>query len=518
MTFFAFRFPRHFFLAPSLSVFLLPARDGSRVPRRVDGASAPNPSRAGFSHFSSEVTAHRGANSASKVSSCGGGRTALVPRPFLCPIYTTRQRNLLGAAPGGRNQSVYVTWVITMAKFGNPAHSGLVSQPNESMKLIIAVSIGVVLGYFIGVSLPAVNIVKHHLPRSIITWTEEDSPSLDTLTSGHDHSGNNTRPHSNNSLSHSHNNTRLHSTDNLEIYVPTNPRGAERLPPGMVVSESDLYQRRLWGKPSEDLHIHQKYLLSLTVGLGQKKIVDATVKKFSENFTILLFHYDGRTSEWDEFEWSKRAIHISARKQSKWWYAKRFLHPDIVAPYDYIFIWDEDLGVEHFDAEEYIKIVKKHRLEISQPGVDPSTGLTWQMTKRRRDREIHKETEEKPGWCSDPRLPPCSAFVEIMAPVFSRDAWRCVWHMIQNDLVHGWGLDFALRRCVESAQETIGVVDSQWVAHLKIPSLGNQGKGENEKIARQGVRQRCMDEWATFRTRMADAEKAYYREMGMLPP
>ena len=34
------------------------------------------------------------------------------------------------------------------------------------------------------------------------------------------------------------------------------------------------------------------------------------------------------------------------------WYAKRFLHPDIVARYDYIFIWDEDLGVEHFDAEE----------------------------------------------------------------------------------------------------------------------------------------------------------------------
>lgn len=35
------------------------------------------------------------------------------------------------------------------------------------------------------------------------------------------------------------------------------------------------------------------------------------------------------------------------------WYAKRFLHPDVVAPYDYIFIWDEDLGVEHFDAEKY---------------------------------------------------------------------------------------------------------------------------------------------------------------------
>jgi hypothetical protein len=25
-----------------------------------------------------------------------------------------------------------------------------------------------------------------------------------------------------------------------------------------------------------------------------------------------------------------------------------------VAPYDYIFIWDEDLGVEHFNAEEWV--------------------------------------------------------------------------------------------------------------------------------------------------------------------
>jgi hypothetical protein len=33
------------------------------------------------------------------------------------------------------------------------------------------------------------------------------------------------------------------------------------------------------------------------------------------------------------------------------------LHPDIVAAYEYIFIWDEDLGVDHFDAEEYASIL-----------------------------------------------------------------------------------------------------------------------------------------------------------------
>lgn len=40
--------------------------------------------------------------------------------------------------------------------------------------------------------------------------------------------------------------------------------------------------------------------------------------QFSENFTIVLFHYDGRASEWEELEWSKQAIHVSVQKQTKW--------------------------------------------------------------------------------------------------------------------------------------------------------------------------------------------------------
>jgi hypothetical protein len=40
------------------------------------------------------------------------------------------------------------------------------------------------------------------------------------------------------------------------------------------------------------------------------------------------------------------------------WYAKRFLHRGIVAPYDHIFMWDEDLGVEHFNAEEWVLDMK----------------------------------------------------------------------------------------------------------------------------------------------------------------
>ncbi|CAA3021643.1 uncharacterized protein LOC111396925 isoform X1 [Olea europaea subsp. europaea] len=403
-----------------------------------------------------------------------------------------------------------------VSKMGTPIRRSTASnlgirRPNETMRLIVTTFVGLVFGYFLGVSFPTVSLSKMNIPSSVFS-------SVDITHIEDKYSGLSTQALLNFWSSLKRNTGISHKFKNNKIWAPTNPQGAEGLPPGIVVTESDLYLRRLWGLPNEDIIVKSRYLMTFTVGYEQKKNIDAIVKKLTENFTILLFHYDGRTSEWDEFEWSKLAIHVSVRKQTKWWYAKRFLHPDIVAPYDYIFIWDEDLGVENFDPEEYIKLVRKHGLDISQPGLSPESGMTWQMTRMRNDTEVHKETEERPGWCKDPHLPPCAAFVEIMAPIFSRDAWRCVWHMIQNDLVHGWGLDFALRKCVEPAHEKIGVVDSQWIVHQTVPSLGNQGTAENGKAPWEGVRERCRNEWAMFQDRMSAAEKAYFEAMGIDPP
>ncbi|KAI7746637.1 hypothetical protein M8C21_013281, partial [Ambrosia artemisiifolia] len=82
-----------------------------------------------------------------------------------------------------------------------------------------------------------------------------------------------------------------------------------------------------------------------------------------------------------------------------------------------------------------------------------------------------------------------------------------------NDLVHGWGLDFALRRCVEPAHEKIGVIDSQWIVHQHIPSLAGQGEHEKGK-AREGVKERCRSEWALFQDRLENADKAYLKQNG----
>ncbi|KAL9665212.1 hypothetical protein QQ045_020624 [Rhodiola kirilowii] len=382
----------------------------------------------------------------------------------------------------------------------------ITKKPEESMKLIITALVGLVFGFLIGLSFPSkLRVAYGTAPLNILPNLVKANFTITALES--------TVGCLSGNISKNTNTPDRNLTDPSKIWVPSNPRGAERLPPPFVESKSDLYLRRLWGKPTEDLKIKPKYLVAFTVGYDQKKNIDAAVKKFSADFQIILFHYDGRTTEWDEFEWSKSAIHITASKQSKWWFAKRFLHPDVVAAYDYIFIWDEDLGLEHFDGEEYIKLVRKHGLEISQPGVESRRGskVPWKLTERRSDTEIHKSSNETRWKCKSSHLPPCASFVEIMAPVFSKEAWRCVWHMIQNDLVHGWGLDFALGQCVEPAHEKIGVVDAQWIIHQGIPSLRNQGEQINNKKPWQSVKERCKSEWQIFEKRLVDAKKSYYK-------
>ncbi|XP_022748722.1 uncharacterized protein LOC111298217 isoform X6 [Durio zibethinus] len=225
-------------------------------------------------------------------------------------------------------------------------------------------------------------------------------------------------------------------------------------------------------------------LLAIAVGIKQKEIVDRIVKKFpSRDFVVMLFHYDGIVDEWRDLEWSDRAIHVSAVNQTKWWFAKRFLHPDIVAEYKYIFLWDEDLGVDNFDPRQYLSIIEDEGLEISQPALDPDKSeVHHQITARRKNSRLHRRIYKfKGSGRCDARstAPPCIGWVEMMAPVFSRAAWRCAWHMIQNDLIHAWGLDMQLGYCAQGDRmKNVGVIDAQYIVHLGLPTLGIMAENE----------------------------------------
>ncbi|XP_056858185.1 uncharacterized protein LOC130507497, partial [Raphanus sativus] len=132
------------------------------------------------------------------------------------------------------------------------------------------------------------------------------------------------------------------------------PLGSEALPQGIIVKTSNLETQHLWdyrqdkkGNPNRAMS-----LLAMAVGIKQKELVNKVIQKFpSRDFVVMLFHYDGVVEDWKQYPWNEHAIHVSVMNQTKWWFAKRFLHPDIVAEYEYIFLWDEDLGVAHFNPQ-----------------------------------------------------------------------------------------------------------------------------------------------------------------------
>ncbi|KAL2927514.1 Oxygen-dependent choline dehydrogenase [Bienertia sinuspersici] len=191
--------------------------------------------------------------------------------------------------------------------------SGSVRKFNNAMRLILTTFVGLVFGFFLGVSFPTLSLTKMNLPAPLLpsidlTYIEDKYSGLSTqalLNAWSTLKGRKVGP------------LQGQESNETKVWLQTNPRGAERLPPGIVVSETDFYQHRLYGLPEEDLIHKPQYLVAFTVGYDQRANVDACIKKFSENFTIILFHYDGRTSEWDEFEWSRQVIHVSARKQTK---------------------------------------------------------------------------------------------------------------------------------------------------------------------------------------------------------
>ncbi|XP_057502103.1 uncharacterized protein LOC130785915 [Actinidia eriantha] len=295
------------------------------------------------------------------------------------------------------------------------------------------------------------------------------------------------------------------------------PIGSEALPKGIVVETSNLEMRPLWGPIAENnISKTSANLLAIAVGMEQKEVVTQIIEKFLANgFVVMLFHYDGAVDEWHDLGWSNRVIHVSAMNQTKWWFAKRFLHPDIVAEYDYIFLWDEDLGVEDFDPGRYLSIVKDEGLEISQPALDVGKSeVHHEITARRRNSRVHRRIYKFKGSnrCDgNSTSPPCIGWVEMMAPVFSRAAWRCAWYMIQNDLIHAWGLDVQLGYCAQGDRtKNVGVVDSEYVVHLGLPTLGvSAGSKEPSGLPpvnnRTEVRRQSFMEMQIFRKRWKDA-------------
>ncbi|KAI6693767.1 hypothetical protein NL676_021477 [Syzygium grande] len=87
---------------------------------------------------------------------------------------------------------------------------------------------------------------------------------------------------------------------------------SEALPEGIVANSSDLEMRPLWDSAEGSLSSSSN-LFAMAVGNKQKDLVNKMVTKFlSNDFVVMLLHYDGVVDEWKDLEWSERVIHSTA--------------------------------------------------------------------------------------------------------------------------------------------------------------------------------------------------------------
>jgi len=217
-------------------------------------------------------------------------------------------------------------------------------------------------------------------------------------------------------------------------------------------------RKKIWEK---------KNLLAISCGSKGMQRVNAIVDRFgTEDFDIILFHYD--KSDWTRFDWFDKVTHVVSLKQMKFWFAKRFLLPDLVHRYNYIFLWDEDpILTKSFDPLKFIDILDNNNLELASPAypnygypiVTPHFGLSGRYT----------------------------SFVEVGFPVFSTTIWPCVWHLMFSDLVTGSGIDRVWRNC---ALDSTGIVDGMPIRHASLGSFSktkykNIGLAEEKWVAKR---------------------------------
>jgi Protein of unknown function (DUF707) len=114
-------------------------------------------------------------------------------------------------------------------------------------------------------------------------------------------------------------------------------------------------------------------------------------------------------------------------------------------------------------------IMRANRLDMAQPSIQSPHGLSHAITKHRPCQAPWRDPD---GKTVHPVVGRLTNFVEIMAPVFTREAWREFYGYLDSENRSGWGYDYIPlgRR---------GIVDAMPVVHTRAVQSIN-GASETE--------------------------------------
>ncbi len=202
-------------------------------------------------------------------------------------------------------------------------------------------------------------------------------------------------------------------------------------------------------------HSPGRCLYASPVGKNGKPWLQKLIERFGhDRFDYLIFAYDDVALEEEIFQ----KCRIVREKGLRWYFLKKYVTPAVCAPYDYIFLWPDDIDVRGFDPVAFVETMRTNNLELAQPALTEDSFFSWDITRQSAKHKIGRYVD----------------FVEIMVPVFTREAWARYWDMLESDGNHwGWGYDiFARAVC---GYTNLGIIDCLPVQHVR--PIGNESGG-----------------------------------------
>ena len=171
-----------------------------------------------------------------------------------------------------------------------------------------------------------------------------------------------------------------------------------------------------------------KTLVAIFVGKKSIGTVSSNIKHLGfEKFSYIVFNYDG--CNLIDQEWFDRVIVVTAIKQMKWWFIKRFVTPSMMASYDYVFVVDADCDMSSLDGTAFVRDLARNGVQIGQPAHSQDSFQPQYPFLIANNKNLNK-------------IGMWSNFIESGPLVaFSRDVWSCVWDLLQPDLTSGYGYD-----------------------------------------------------------------------------
>jgi len=189
-----------------------------------------------------------------------------------------------------------------------------------------------------------------------------------------------------------------------------------------------------------------KSLVVCPVGKAGKEFVRKIVERFGhDSFDFLLLVYDDTCFDEDCFA-DCTVVHD---ERPLFWRLQKRVTPDLCRPYEYVFIWMDDLDVLDFHPQNFLRILRTHHIEVGHPALSPDSVISHAVMERQ-DTPIGRYTD----------------FAEILGFVFRGDLWERFWRLIEPDRnPWGWGYDevaYAVCRFRKMA-----IIDCEVVKHTR---------------------------------------------------